>query len=197
VVEAAVNSRITLLLVILLAALGGYIYLFEMQSDEDESSRPDELLYDRAYGEYDIVELEILGPQGKAHFVRTDQTQTRDWEMLQPDSLPPDRVDQVRVNGAATSLSHLTSSQVITGVADLAQYGLDPPDLTVTFTISDGQKITLLTGAETPVNDSRYLRIVDGDQSVYLVLGFAVDNVHRLLDEPPLKPTLSPTVTSP
>jgi hypothetical protein len=197
VVEAAVNSRITLILVILLAALGGYIYLFEMQSDEDESSRPDELLYDRAYGEYDIVELEILGPQGKAHFARTDQTLTQDWEMLQPNSLPPDRVDQVRVNGAATSLGHLTSSQVITGVADLAQYGLDPPDLTVTLTISDGQKITLLTGAETPVNDSRYLRIVDGDQSVYLVLGFAVDNVHRLLDEPPLKPTLSPTVTSP
>ncbi len=192
-VEAAVNPRITLILVILLAALGGYIYLFEMQGDEDVSSRPDVLLYDRAYGEYDIVELEIVGPQSKAHFARTDEAPTQDWEMLQPDSLSPDQVDQVRVNGAANRLGHLTASQVITGVANLAQYGLDPPVLIVTLTISDGQKITLHSGAETPVNDNRYLRIANGDQSIYLVFGFAADDLHRLLDEPPLKQTVGPT----
>ena len=45
------NFKITLILVILLAALGGYIYLFELQGD-DEPRRSDTLIYDREYGEY-------------------------------------------------------------------------------------------------------------------------------------------------
>jgi hypothetical protein len=92
-------------------------------------------------------------------------------------------------------MGKLTASQVITGVTDLAQYGLDPPELTVTLTISDGQKIILYTGAETPVDNNRYLRPAVADHSVYVVFGFAIDDLRRLLDDPPLTPVPRPTIT--
>jgi hypothetical protein len=186
-------------LVILLIALGGYVYLLEFQPDDrNRLQQIDDTtiaIHNTDYGEYDIVELEIVGAQEVIHFARTNQTLTRDWEMVRPARLQPDRLDQARVNGAATRMGKLTASQVITGVTDLAQYGLDPPQLTVTLTISNGQKITLYTGAETPINNQRYLRTQTDDQSVYLVVGFAIDDFHRMFDRPPLAPTPLPTIT--
>ncbi len=183
------NLRVTLGLIILLVALGSYAYFFEIGENDNGQANPDGHLqiYGRAYGEYDVVELAVVGPRGTAHFARTDETLTQDWEMLQPTPLSPDQVDQARVNGAATRMAMLTASQVITGVTDLAPYGLDLPELSVTLTISNGQKITLYTGAETPVNNNRYIRTAEDDQSVYLVFGFAIDDLRRLLDEPPLR----------
>lgn len=196
------NPKVTLGLVIFLVVLGGYVYFFEVDPDKTDELDPDSSsvqIYGTEYGEYDIVELEIVTPQGTAHFARTNETLTQDWQMLAPTPLRPDDVDQVRVNGAATRMARLTASQVITHVANLAQYGLDPPELTVTLTISNGQKIVLYTGNETPVAGSRYIRAAEDDQTVYLVSGFAVDDLRHLIEEPPLEPTsnVAPTESWP
>jgi hypothetical protein len=199
-VETAMSPRVTLILLVVLIVLGGYVYLFELQrSDQrgsDEVTGNSVQIYDTAYGEYDIVELEILGPATAAHFVRTKETLTQDWEMLLPTPMSPKQLDQARVNGAATRMGRLTANQVITGVTNLAQFGLEPPELTVSLTISNGKRITFYTGDETPVNDNRYIRRASGDNSVFLVPALAVDELRRLLDEVPLAPTLLPTLTA-
>jgi hypothetical protein len=189
-VETAMKPKVTLALVILLAALGGYIYFFEIKGDKKgEGVNNLTQIYGTEYGEYDITGLEIEGAQGTAHFARTDQNPTQAWEMLLPTPLSPDEVDQVRVNGAATRMGYLTASRVITDVTDLAQYGLDPPELTITLTISNGQKIVLHTGDETPLKNNRYLRLAGDHKTVYLVFSFAVDDLRRLIEEPPFAPT--------
>lgn len=192
------SPRVTLILIIVLVALGGYIYFFELhgssQPNPGGSGGNSIQIYDTAYGEYDVIELEIVGPTGMAHFSRTKGSLTQDWEMLLPTPMPPPQVDQVRVNGAAMRMGRLTANQVITEVNDLAQYGLDPPELSVTFTISNGKKITLYTGSETPVADNRYIRTATDDKSVFLVFSFAVDDLRRLLDEVPVAPTPLPTL---
>jgi hypothetical protein len=181
-VEKAMNPKVTLALVIVLVALGGYVYFFEIRPNHNDETDSDLIqIYGREYSEYDIVELEIERP--------AQAWAAQAWAMLLPTPLPPDKIDQVRVNGATTRMGHLTASRVITNVTDLAQYGLDPPELTVTLTISDGQKIMLYTGAATPVNNNRYVRLVGDDKTVYLVFSFAVDDLRRLIDEPPLAPT--------
>ncbi len=189
------NPRASLILAIVLAALAGYIYFFELGADTEKVDARAVPIYGPTYGEYDIVELEIVRPQATAHFVRTNQTLTKDWEMLLPIPAPPDRLDQARVNGAATRMGKLTASQVITGVTDLAQYGLNPPQLTVTLTISNGQKIILYPGDETPINNNRYLLTAVDERSVYVVSSFAIDDLRRLLDDPPLTPAPRPTIT--
>jgi len=181
------NPKITAIFVILLLVGGGYVYFFELQASPEETGGSAAVsIHEREYGEYDVVELELVGPRSSVHFSRTGQAPTQDWEMRRPDSLPPDQIDQVRVNGAAYRLGRLTASQAITGVTNLAQYGLAPPELTVTLTISNGEKITLFAGTQTPINDNRYLQRAADEQTVYLVYGVAVDELQRLLDDPPL-----------
>ncbi|MBN1992555.1 MAG: DUF4340 domain-containing protein [Anaerolineae bacterium] len=180
------NFKTTIGLIILLVALASYIYFFEIRGNDDEAGPTDPTIYGPEYGEYDLVALEIEGPQGTAHFARTDETLTQEWEMLAPTPVPAEAIDQVRVNGAVTRLGYLKPSRVITHVTNLAQYGLNPPQLTVTLIISNGQKIILYTGHETPVKDNRYLRLAGDEQTVYLVFSFAINELHRLLNELPL-----------
>ncbi|HXV98760.1 MAG TPA: DUF4340 domain-containing protein, partial [Anaerolineae bacterium] len=125
---------------------------------------------------------------------RTHETPTQDWQMTRPITLAPPELDQVRVNGAATRLGGLTASQVITNATDLTQYGLAPsPELTVTLIISNGQKVTLYAGSQTPVAGSRYLRTAE-HEPVYLVSAFAIDDLLQLITEPPLAPTPLPAL---
>lgn len=188
------KPRMTLILAIILVILGGYAFWLSRENNEQDPAgdQNDWSIYETKYGEYDIVELEVGGSPGIVHFARTKETPTQDWARLLPTPLGPDELDQVRVNGAAVRMGQLTASQVITTATNLAQYGLDAPELTVTLTISSGQKITLYTGSETPVGGSRYLRLADDPASVYLVFSFAVDDLRRLIEDPPLAPTPLP-----
>lgn len=188
------NPKVTLVLVLVLAALAGYVYT--SNREDNAATEPAEgnplQIHPTPYGEYDIVELEIAAPQGLAHFARTHETPTQDWQMTRPIALAPPELDQVRVNGAATRLGNLTASQVITAATGLTQYGLAPsPQLTVTLTISNGQKVTLYAGSQTPVAGSRYLRTAEGEP-VYLVSAFAIDDLLQLITVPPLAPTPLP-----
>ncbi len=189
------NGKVTLGLIVILTALSGYVYFFEQPPDEDQavdSSSKINTIYNQTYGEYDIVELQINNSQQAAHFVRIDETFTRDWRMVQPDLLQPEAIDQVWVNGAATRLARLTPHQVITNVTNLTEYGLTSPILTVTLTISDGQKITLYAGDKTPVDDNRYVRLASDDRTVFLAFSFAIDDLVALLNKPSLVPTPLP-----
>jgi hypothetical protein len=58
--------------------------------------------------------------------------------------------------------------------------------LTVTLTISNDQKIMLYTGNPTPVDNNRYLYKAADDRTIYLVFGFAIDDLRSLLEEPPV-----------
>jgi len=187
------NGKTTLGLVFILAALGGYVYIFEIGNDFRQTDDGLTEIFGNNYGEYDVVELEISNSHHTAHFVRTNTSFTRDWAMAQPTALPAHALDQVQVNGTATRLGQLTASQVIANVTDWGQYGLASPELTVTLTISNGQKLVLFTGNPTPVDDNRYIRTSTDHHSVYLVFGFTVDALRNLLNELPLAPTPLPT----
>ncbi len=189
------NSRSTLILLAVFFLLGGYLYFFQWPEQAHDAPDNGQLpLYGISYGEYDLVALEIDGPPGTAHFARTNETFTRDWEMLQPFILAANEVDQVRVNGAATRLAHLTAGQAITSPTNLTQYGLDNPQLTVTLTISNGNSIILYAGQQTPVNNQRYL-LLNNDPTIYLIPTLAIDNLEALFVDPPVRPTPLPTIT--
>ena len=191
------SSKATLGLVACFLILGSYIYFFELSEDTADEKIASNIipLYEQSYGEYDIVTMEIVTAQGTSRFVRTDKTHTQEWQLASPQTLPPENLDQVRINGAATRLGRLTASQMISQVTNLSAYGLDPPTLTVTLTISNGQTITLWAGNPTPVNDQHYLQWPTSPQLVYLVPDLAISELHNLIVSPPLAPTPLPTIT--
>lgn len=185
------NPRLTAGMVLLLLVLGGYAYYLSRQpATEDEPTAADEPvpLHETEYHEYDIVAWEIVGPQSAAQFVRTDLEPTRDWAMTFPIAIPPEQLDQVRVNGAAVRLASLTAHQAIDNVSDLTQYGLNPPLVTATLTISSGETVTVLGGLPTPVGFQSYVRLPADESTVYVVPGVAIDELRRMLDAPPVDP---------
>jgi hypothetical protein len=196
VVESPVNGRVTFALLALLIVLGSYVYFFEIPTEPQPTETEEIPLFEKTYNEYDIVGFEIDSADGQAYFARTNETLTQDWQMLSPTKRPPAELDQARVNGAAVRLGWLTAGQVITNSRNLAQYGLAPPALTATLTISNGEKITLITGEQAPVNDQRYIQLGSEPGLVYLVPSLAVDALHDLLAVPPLVPTPLPTFSS-
>ncbi|MEM7348971.1 MAG: DUF4340 domain-containing protein, partial [Chloroflexota bacterium] len=184
------NNRVTIGLLLILVILGLYLYFFELNEPNQDLFDENAILIPGfgSYDEFDIVGLEIDGPQGSVQFARTSDTLSQPWEMLQPEALPSDAVDQVRVNGTAVRLGRLTANQVISST-DLVQYGLSPPELTVTLTISNGDKVVFYTGNQTPVNYSYYMQPETDSESIYVVFSVAVTELHRLLAEIPLVPT--------
>lgn len=180
------QQTFTLILVGMLALLGGYVYFFAL---EDEAAAPPPggpiPLYEVEYGEYDLVELEAVSASGRVHVARTHDTPLQEWRMLAPILLAPAELDQVRVNGAASRMLWLQAGQVITNVADLGQYGLASPTLTVTLTISDGSKIILYAGDAAPVGGQRYLQVGEDRQTVYLIFAFAIDDLLSMIGAPP------------
>ncbi len=187
------NRRLTLGLLGIFILLGGYIYFFidiEFDSNEDADS-----IWGEIYAPYDVVELEITTSQGYTHFVRTGDTPERDWQLITPTKITPDELDQVQVNGAATRLAILTIDQTLTDVSDLSPYGLLEPTITATLTLTNGQKLTLIGGADAPVNNQRYAQLPGDEQTVYVIFDFALDALQLIAASPPLAPTPFPTIT--
>ena len=190
------SGKTTLGLVGLFLILSGYVYFFELSGlDAGEAAGDNLPIFDAIYGEYDIRELQIVTAHGSAHFLRTDNSLTQDWQMVAPIVLAPVDLDQARINGAATRLGRLTAGQVISDSSDLTPYGLSPPHLTATLTISNGQQVTLLTGDQTPLNSGRYVRTRSTPSAIFVVPDLAVEALHELLTTPPVRPTPLPTVT--
>jgi hypothetical protein len=70
---------------------------------------------------------------------------------------------------AVTTLS--AKSVVEEDPKDLAQYGLDPPQVTTKAILSDGSEKTFLLGNKTPADETYYFRVA-GDPKVYSVWSF-------------------------
>ncbi|MCD8100666.1 MAG: DUF4340 domain-containing protein [Oscillospiraceae bacterium] len=76
-------------------------------------------------------------------------------------------VDASYPNAIVKRLASLTATRTIESPSDLAQYGLDEPELTVSYT-ADGESRTVSIGSENAIGGSRYIAL-DGDANVYLV----------------------------
>lgn len=69
----------------------------------------------------------------------------------------------------ASVLDTVTATKLVAeNASDLSEYGLDEPSLTVIITKTDGAKVTIIVGDESPLGDSYYISI-DGASTVYLI----------------------------
>ena len=94
----------------------------------------------------------------------------------------------------ASVLESVTTTKIVSeNATDLSDYGLDEPNLTVVVTKTDGSKLTILVGDESPLGDSYYLSL-DGHSKVYLTgstLVSAYDYTEVDLTEVALAPSIS------
>jgi hypothetical protein len=185
--------RTTLIVVVIFAALAGYVYFAEItgkgQSDEASSGPAETLLWKIPIT--DVVQIDLSGPDGRTRLARGEGT---DWSLVDPMTAATQPADSARIDPILGSLARLQATRSFTNTVDLGEYGLTTPAWLATLRLKSGDEKTLQWGDQTPEGSSYYVK-QGKEGTVYVIAAFLVEDLQRLISEPPYPPTptASPT----
>ena len=192
------NPRVTLGLLAVLLALGGYVYFGGAPASPDAASKPsvpggppgaaskekpaDPQLDVFQFDERSVRRLTVSKPAGPGVALESDGEGT--W-VIQPTGEPADRL---RISGLMLRLSTLRATRRIADPPNLADFGLAQPSLTATIALADPPELTLTLGGKAPTESGTYAQ-KGGDSAVYVISNAVAQDLERLVSEPPLQPT--------
>ena len=198
------NPRLTIGMLVVLAALGIGVYLSEFR--EGRSATPpaapsapgappataekeDPLLQMYQIDDKEIAKLEFL----KGGVVTTLTKDGDDW-VLQPSGEPADRF---RVNSLLVRVASLKANRRIAEPTDdLQVYGLASPEMIMRLWRQDDSLYELIVGAKTPNDAGTYARRPD-DPAVFVLPNTLTNDIEKMITEPPKAPaTATPFPTS-
>lgn len=155
----------TLLLLVALAALGGYIFFYEAgREPADPTAKPrafDQLASDG------IQEIQITNADGQTSRA---QLENGTWQLVEPVKA---NADGGVVGTVTSNLSTLEVQRVVEEKpTDLKQYGLEPPRIDVGFRLRDQKELQhLLVGDKTATGGDVYAKRLNEPQ-VFLISAF-------------------------
>src|SRR5205809_4673767 len=151
--------RSFLILVVVAAALGGYLYYDSKHASSDEKKQ------DKVFTDVKAESIDRITVKSDKGETTTAAKQGDKWQETQPAAVP---ADDAEISGITTNLTALILSRVIDEQpSDYKQYGLDPARIEVTFH-AGGQDRKLLLGQKTPTGSDLYARLPDKPR-VFLV----------------------------
>jgi hypothetical protein len=192
--------RVTAVLFLILLLLGGYVYWQQNQETILEEVEPFPTspaqtetapLFPNLVAD-EVIRLEIvdLAADLAVTFMREDDGR---WYQTVPTRT---EVISVTLENHSRNLVNLTSRRVLpAGANPLAAYGLDNPAHELIVASQQGERVVLqrlLIGNLTPTNDAYYAQR-PGNDRVYIVAAFSLDNILSLRERPPhLQPLEQP-----
>ena len=181
------SFRISFILLVLVAVVGGYVLIFELQRLPVKEPEPP-FFYDVQPEAIARVSVTYQGVEQV--FVRKDGA----W-LFEASGNP---VNMDRWSGMTLLLSGPRAARVLRPeFNNPAEYGLDPPETTISLTLEGGQPIAILIGTKTPDSVSSYAQVV-GFPQLLLVTSSWSDVITRLVTEPPVvTPTPEGAVSAP
>jgi hypothetical protein len=155
----------TILLLVVLGGLGGYIYFVESKRDPAAESANAKAFTDLVAD--NIEEIEIRNASGETAHVQRVGT---DWQLVAPDKADAD--DGV-VGTVTSNLSTLEVQRIVDeNPTDLKQFGLNPPRIDVAFRVKDQKEFQrLLVGEKTPTGGDFFAKRPN-DNRVFLISSF-------------------------
>jgi Domain of unknown function (DUF4340) len=152
--------RSTLLLLVVAAGLGAYLYFIDAKKPVGETTVKQKIFsFDAAM----IEQVQLKANSGST----TLKKGTDGWSIVQPVSAP---ADQNNASDVAASLANLEQDRVVDeNATDLKPYGLAPPRIDVSFNVA-GEKDPhrLQIGDKSPTSVGVYARVPESNK-VYLV----------------------------
>ncbi len=141
----------TLLMVLVLAGLGGYLYLVEFPAKQREEKRESELKHILPFSETAITGLSITTAQGLIEFRQAERGK---WSIVAPLQTDADNLEVM------TLIRALVTGTVTRTVEDqattLAPFGLEQPVTTLTITAGTQQE-TISIGDSGPLSNTLYV----------------------------------------
>lgn len=158
-----------LIAAVVLAGLGGLVY-WSNRSEEAKAGKPDPKAAPKILElkEADVKQIEIRHHDGETIVLKMGDGSR--WSITAPQPLAADQAAVASITSAVVNLS--SDRLVDANAANLPSYGLDPPRLSVTFTMADGKTHTLLIGEDTPTEGDTYA-MLDGDKRLFTIASFS------------------------
>ena len=157
----------TLVLIVVLAGLGAYIYfVLNKQPEASASSSKQEKVFASAPSDQ-IDEVKVTSSAGDATTLKKDNGA---WQIVEPIAA---KADDAEVNGITTALGSVEIARVIDeNPANLNDYGLSNPRIEVDFkTRSDKAYERLLIGEKSPTGADLFAKRND-EKKVFLIPAF-------------------------
>jgi hypothetical protein len=170
------RSRNLILLALVVAGLGAFIYFQErhLPTTEERRAKADTLFPDLERDQ--VASLDIHNTHGAFRIVKRGDS----WHLVEPIEFP---ADETAVSSLLGSLENLKAERTLTeSEVDPKAYGLDRPSIALTLTTGDGSTSSLEIGDQAALGSNRAVRR-NGESSVILVSGWFVRDLDRALDE--------------
>ncbi len=146
------SYRTTLLLAVIFAGLGVYLYTIEVPTIEQETIRQQESQRLLPFDYRDITEMKVTTRTETIRLTRDDR---RRWSIVEPIHA---KGDSRAIGNMLRALELGKISRVIQEDAqDLSRYGLDSPNATIQLT-AGGQSETIILGDVGPLTSTLYAR---------------------------------------
>jgi hypothetical protein len=176
--------RTTFFLLIVLAALGGYVLWSGRQKSDANATTGAAAIPVLQLDPAGIRAVEVRG-EGKE--VRVERA-ANGWQVTAP---KPGPADAFRVTEVISGLAKLSATHTITPTGqNLAPYGLDKPAYEVRLEGSPPE--TLRLGAKNPDGSATYVQRAAAP-TIYLAKDSLIDTIERWVSDPPAQPTPAPT----
>jgi len=185
-----VNSRTTLIILGLFAAVLAYIYFFELNKTPAQLAqppRPAPKVFDLASGQVARLQLRDLRNGREIQLVRIDNA----WQFEKPTT---QIAEALRVNDTVDGFAILQASRVLTDVTDLNQFGILTGTLEARMIMRDSTAYAMTVLNKTTAGDSYYAIHSGSKQApVFIIASRLVDEWLGWFDNPPYPPTPTPT----
>ena len=169
-----------LIAVVVLAALGGFLYWSQKHPDAlQPKSAASPLMPTLVHATQNTMTAVTLQKRGAAPIVLASDPSGK-WSITAPIAAPANHGSVTRLLGA---LSDLRADSIIEDHAtDLTRYGLADPSVTVDVTAKGSQPQKLLVGDSTPTSNGVYA-MVAGDAHVYTIPTFVNETFNEPVDK--------------
>jgi hypothetical protein len=165
------GARSLLVLAVVLAGLGAYIYFVESKKPEGTADAKPKVFSVEADK---IAEISVTAAGGEKTLLKKNGAE---WEIVEPETM---RADNGEVSNITTNLATLENWRVVDEKpGDLKQYGLAEPRIDIGFkTAADKAFRHVLVGDKTATGGDLYAK-VGNDPKVFLIAGFIEGNFNK------------------
>lgn len=168
--------QLIVLLIVLIACIGGYFGASAYSKKKQAEEEKEESYTALALGEdAEITGITVSGAEASYALVKEDDT----WKFADNADA---KVTESSVTTMTEDLAKITGDNEIADVTDLAQYGLDDPQLTIQFTLSDGTGHTVKIGDKNSTISRYYLQI-DDSATVYTVTSTLYSTFNKTVED--------------
>jgi hypothetical protein len=156
------SNKSLLILIAILALLGGYVYFFEKGPLLESSGSGTPFIEN--LDPQKMVEVTIWNGDTSQLLIDCQKSKDSTWKIASP---IPDQGDKVEIDGFFMDLKTLKAARVLKdNLASMAEYGLDHPQLIIS--IKSDSETRFMVGTTAPGNDTYYVK-KDNDPAIYLI----------------------------